>query len=206
MSPSQRDDLLDGLRGQTVIIPDLDSVFPGWPREINKHIASIAPLVNEILDGSVILFLGTPCVCALTRSVLRYARNESMAAKLKKENLALLTSNWWPHADLKTLLDLAHFVGCIFTVDGMIDQASGSGKDKIEAFDALYHDTDDFVQKGLSPSNPTEAIEPRNVLGDCFLTLATLLRKRYTNGNRNTSKVFKRIADDWDTRTTQDVL
>ena len=105
-----------------------------------------------------------------------------MKKKLKQEDLATLTSRWWPYADLETLLDLAQFVACIFSTDGMIDQASGPGKDKTQAFEALHRSTDNFVEQRLD--TPQGAKKPRSSdsLVNSFRVLSKLLRKRYTTG------------------------
>lgn len=94
----------------------------------------------------------------------------------------MLTSRWWPYADLQTLLDLAQFVGCIFTVDGVIDQVSGPGEDEIEAFQALHHGTDIFVEQGLDPSNRAKMLTSSSPIVDSFRILSELLCKRYTKG------------------------
>ncbi|KAF7505556.1 hypothetical protein GJ744_000636 [Endocarpon pusillum] len=103
-----------------------------------------------------------------------------MTKKLKQEDLATLTSRWWPAADLETLLDLAQFVACIFSTDGMIDQASGPGKDKTQAFQALHRSTDNFVEQRLDMSHDAKVPRPSDSLTNSFRVLSGLLRKRYT--------------------------
>jgi hypothetical protein len=121
-------------------------------------------------------------VCHLTQLLLSNACDEATAVKLQHEELAMLISRWWPYADLDTLLDLAHFVGCIFTVDGVIDQVSGPGKDKNEAFQALHHGTNIFVEQDLEPSNRAKMLASSNPIVDSFRVLSVLLCKRYTKG------------------------
>lgn len=105
-----------------------------------------------------------------------------MTKKLKQEDLATLTSRWWPAADLETLLDLAQFVACIFSTDGMIDQASGPGEDKTRAFQALHHSTDNFVEQRLDMSHGAKVPRSSDSLINSFRVLSGLLRKRYTIG------------------------
>lgn len=105
-----------------------------------------------------------------------------MKKKLKQEDLATLTSRWWPYADLETLLDLAQFVACIFSTDGMIDQASGPGKDKTQAFQALHRSTDSFVEQRLDMSQGAKKPRSPDSLINSFRVLSELLRKRYTIG------------------------
>lgn len=97
----------------------------------------------------------------------------------------MLTAKWWPYADLETLLDLARFVGCIFTVDGLVDEFSGPGKEKIDAFDALNRGTNDFIEKGLDPSDNAEMLMSSNPTIDGFHILSELLCKRYTIGQQS---------------------
>ncbi len=103
-----------------------------------------------------------------------------MTRKLKQEDLATLTSRWWPYADLETLLELAQFVACIFSTDGMIDQASGPGKDKTQAFQALHRSTDSFVEQRLEMSQAAKKPRSSDSLINSFRVLSELLRKRYT--------------------------
>jgi hypothetical protein len=106
-----------------------------------------------------------------------------MAAKLKQEDLAVLTSRWWPHADLETLLDLVHFVGCIFTVDWVIDQVSGPSKGKVDVFEALHQSTDNFVEQGLHPSSYGKVVDkPCDSAMKNFHILSKLLYMRHTVG------------------------
>ena len=94
----------------------------------------------------------------------------------------MLTSRWWPFAGLEKLLDLAHFVTCIFTVDGMIDQVSGTGKHNVEAFQALYRMTESFVEPRYDESSRLEILDASNPVIDSFRVLKKLLCKHYTNG------------------------
>lgn len=110
-----------------------------------------------------------------------------MKKKLKQEDLATLTSRWWPYADLETLLDLAQFVACIFSTDGMIDQASGPGKDKTQAFQALHRNTDNFVEQRLDVSQGAKISRSPDSLINSFRVLSELLRKRYTTGEQFSS-------------------
>ena len=96
----------------------------------------------------------------------------------------MLTSRWWPYADLDTLLDLAQFVGCIFTVDGVIDQVSGQGEEKNEAFQALHHGTNIFVEQDLEPCSRAKMLTSTNPIVDSFRVLSVLLCKRYTKGEQ----------------------
>ena len=110
-----------------------------------------------------------------------------MTKKLKQEDLTTLTSRWWPAADLETLLDLAQFVACIFSTDGMIDQASGPGKDKTQAFQALHRSTDNFVEQRFDMSHGAKVPRSSNSLINSFRVLSGLLRKRYTTGEHSCS-------------------
>jgi hypothetical protein len=46
-----RASLLESLKGQTVVLPDLFNVFPGWPRlEPNLNYRKLAAVSDEKLD------------------------------------------------------------------------------------------------------------------------------------------------------------
>lgn len=94
----------------------------------------------------------------------------------------MLISRWWPYADLDTLLELAQFVGCIFTVDGLIDHISGQGIEKDELFDALYRSTDIFAAHGHDSSSHANMPVSSNPALSSFRVLVELLGKRYTSG------------------------
>ena len=101
----------------------------------------------------------------------------------------MLVSRWWPHADLDTLLELAQFVGCIFTVDGLIDHVSSQGVEKNELFHALYRSTDTFAAQGHSSSSHAKMLVSSNPALNRFRVLAELLGKRYTSGEYHSEDI-----------------
>jgi hypothetical protein len=120
--------------------------------------------------------------CLLIQSFLSKTYSKSLANKLNQEDLVLLTSRWWPYADRETLVDLAHFVACIFSVDGLIDDVSGPSKDDMKAFHALYESTEAFAEQELESSKLEEIPASLKSTIDTFRVLSELLSKRYTFG------------------------
>lgn len=52
--------ILTSLRGQSIVLPDLNAILDGWPREINRHYDQLHSDVNNWLDryDSLLLMLG----------------------------------------------------------------------------------------------------------------------------------------------------
>jgi hypothetical protein len=50
MSSDQRHNILAGLRGQQIRIPDLHAIFSGWPQDTSEHMPDIVPTMNKILE------------------------------------------------------------------------------------------------------------------------------------------------------------
>ena len=47
---SSRQELLDGLKGQAVNVPDFDRCFQGWPYGVNENLAQL----REDVDGRLL--------------------------------------------------------------------------------------------------------------------------------------------------------
>lgn len=107
----------------------------------------------------------------------------------------MLISRWWPDAGLEILLELAQFVGCIFTVDGLIDQVSGPGREKNEVFLALYRATDTFAAQGHDPSSHAKMLVSSNPAINSFRGLVELLAKRYTSGEQQFAEMSSRMKE-----------
>jgi hypothetical protein len=102
--------------------------------------------------------------------------------KLKKANLALLLSSWYPYADAKTLQDLTYFVGWMFLIDDEIDKVSGPSIDDAEAFQALHHDTISFVERSLGLQASSQPVASPNATIDSFRAVGEALCARYAVG------------------------
>ena len=50
MDPEQPTSILTALQGQSILLPDLNSVFHSWPKEINPNLDQLRRDVDEWLD------------------------------------------------------------------------------------------------------------------------------------------------------------
>ncbi len=50
MSQEQAITILTALRGQSILLPDLNAILGGWPREINQNLDQLRRDVEEWLD------------------------------------------------------------------------------------------------------------------------------------------------------------
>ena len=46
--------LLTSIKGQTIKVPNLNSILAGWPAEINPNYERMLPVVNRKLERSVL--------------------------------------------------------------------------------------------------------------------------------------------------------
>ncbi|PLB46690.1 terpenoid synthase [Aspergillus steynii IBT 23096] len=99
-------EILSGLRGQQVLIPELRSFFP-TAGTANPNHAKLIPSTNDFIDS---LFPGNP----------------KKAEKVKSTDLALLACLWWPHAEFRTLQVLAFLIIWLLMWDDELDQVSES--------------------------------------------------------------------------------
>ncbi len=50
MVPEQSISILESLRGQSIILPELNAMLDGWPREVNQGLDQLRRDVDEWLD------------------------------------------------------------------------------------------------------------------------------------------------------------
>lgn len=54
MNPKEAEEnfksILSALRGQSVVLPDLNAIFDGWPREISRHYDQLHRDLDDWLD------------------------------------------------------------------------------------------------------------------------------------------------------------
>ncbi|KAI4120661.1 MAG: hypothetical protein LQ338_006850 [Usnochroma carphineum] len=159
MTSSQREQLLEGLRGQAVRIPDLRPIFSGWAGayggNISPHLKELVGVVDEKLQS---LFA-----------------NEAKLARLKAADFALFASSWWPQAGIEELRILTFLAIWLFTWDDEIDEPTGSCTDDFKAAQAYRLETMNFIEHclglGTSSVHPLATnpiIESFRVIGERF--------------------------------------
>ena len=105
-APLNQNAILNALRGQTLCIPSLTPLFRTWPApQPNPHYRSAVPLVDQAID--------------------RIAATQPLIAKRKRDDIALLTALWYPHADQHVLQTLAWFAVWVVCWDDCVDANEG---------------------------------------------------------------------------------
>ncbi|KAA6411299.1 MAG: hypothetical protein FRX48_04579 [Lasallia pustulata] len=78
-----RQQLLHSLRGQSLVIPDLRTLFDHWPQGVNPEVERLREDVESRLE---MLFPGS-----------------ERLRKMKAADFGLLSASWWPYADYEAL-------------------------------------------------------------------------------------------------------
>ncbi|KAL8912161.1 MAG: hypothetical protein Q9171_002795 [Xanthocarpia ochracea] len=178
MTSTGREQLLEGLRGQAVRIPDLRPIFSGWAGayggNISPHWKELVGVVDEKLQRCV------------KSSAIWYTSsdhggehslfaNEAKLARLKAADFALFASSWWPQAGIEELRILTFLAIWLFTWDDEIDEPTGFCTDDFKAAQAYRLETMNFIEHclglGTSSVHPVATnpiIESFRVIGERF--------------------------------------
>lgn len=168
MAEARREEILSALRGQTVRIPDLTALYAHWPHHVNPEQQSVTSVVEYVLET--------------------HSMTDAVTMKLKKANLPLLISSWFPFASAQTLKDITYFVCWMYMVDdAVIDNLSWPGLDNEAAFKAAYQELMDFVAKSLKLDGDMSKPQPHSTVPaiDCFRGIGEVLCKKYTLHQRS---------------------
>ncbi|KAK8877758.1 Presilphiperfolan-8-beta-ol synthase [Apiospora arundinis] len=92
----------NGLKGQTLHLPDLRPVYTGWASGRNSHYDSLLPIINNYID--------------------RYIDDEKFRRKLKAVDLANFTAVVYPDAEWDRLVTMGILSFFLFAFDDMIDK------------------------------------------------------------------------------------
>ncbi|TAQ88585.1 hypothetical protein B7494_g3094 [Chlorociboria aeruginascens] len=124
-----RKQLLDSIRGQRVLIPNLRPLFSSWGNQINPNYQKLIPVVNQKLESLV--------------------QNEKRLKKLKTADFALFASSWWPTAQFNELQIVTFLAIWLFLWDDELDEPTGVHSDNFQAAQAYRKETLEFIRRSL---------------------------------------------------------
>ncbi|KAJ0327847.1 hypothetical protein COL5a_005432 [Colletotrichum fioriniae] len=95
--------VVKALKGKTLHVPNLYSIFKGWPvKKTNPHYKRIIPIVEEAFD--------------------RLIKSPPLREKYREANYARFVSLYYPHPDWEQVQTLALYIIWLFCWDDAIDQ------------------------------------------------------------------------------------
>lgn len=130
-APLTQDEVIVRLRGQTLRILDLNQIFAKWPpATTNEHYGEIVPDIQ-----------------AAVRSVM--TGSQLSAEKRLKDDIALLTSLWYPNATLEQLRILGFYAVWLICWDDEVDANEGDLANDFEKAEAWREKTLHLVRRAL---------------------------------------------------------
>ncbi|KAH8891514.1 terpenoid synthase [Thozetella sp. PMI_491] len=166
MATSQSSTLASRVRGETLIVPNLSGLFRRWPSAVNPHY----PAAEAIIDAKI----------------REWIHEEHLRRRLRKVNLAMFCSSWYPKASLDRLLTLAYYTMWLFLWDDGIEEMAkeSSGDTGLNDVKELHHRASEYVafHLGLIESRD-EPAAPTRYFG-LFKHAATTLRIAMTPRKR----------------------
>ena len=119
MTQEEPNSILTALHGQSIVLPDLNAILDGWPREINQNLDRLRRDVDEWLDRYDIQYLPLKVFQSITwmTLILDFASAMGHSSKLealKAADFGYFGATWWPRARyerLRIVTFLAAWVG-----------------------------------------------------------------------------------------------
>ena len=164
MAPQTPQSLLSSIRSQSIVLPNLTSIFSSYPLEINP---SLERLRNDV---------DTWIASSLPQADGRKVRT------LKAADFAYFGATWWPRAPYSRLRILTFLAIWIFTWDDELDEEDGELWDAGEEADLFRADTKDYVLCCLGLADFNIGVEPRSPIIRNFEIIGTAIQKVYTRG------------------------
>ncbi|KAI5793259.1 isoprenoid synthase domain-containing protein [Geopyxis carbonaria] len=153
---TQQDQALDLIRGQTVLLPNFDTLLSGWKREHIKA-GDCNPQVLEELNTWIQSFA-----------------EGSDARRLRACNFLLLSSSLWPTpATPGANLALAKASAWVFAWDDIFDEKLSNPK----ALVSLQADTKSYITALLSSNTPCTTAAAVPPINAAFSSISTALRE-----------------------------
>ena len=107
MAQIETSTILAELRGQSIVLPDLNGMFDGWPQDVNINLDQLRRDVNGWLDRYQICsftMAGTSYVITvITFGCCSTMSHNPKLEAFKKADFAYLGATWWPHASYDRL-------------------------------------------------------------------------------------------------------
>ncbi|KAK0113387.1 hypothetical protein ONS96_014253 [Cadophora gregata f. sp. sojae] len=153
--------LAASLRGQTFVLPKLDSLMPGWPSYVGKHYEELQAVAEK------------------KYTKLGYTGDK--LKRLRRINCPLPASCWWPEASLEAGVTFMYWCMFIFTWDDELEEIHmrDVAGDSVEA-QTFRRDTLLFIEHylGLSRTGSEAPLPPTQGVGT-FTELGDLLKSQY---------------------------
>jgi hypothetical protein len=182
-----RTTLLESLKGQTVVLPDLFNAFAGWPRlEANVNYRKLAAVSDQKLEryGTILSDFNNPVRSLLTSAPSVFKDKRKLAA-LKASDFPLFAATWWPKAPYEETRVMLFMTIWLFTWDDEIDEPTGSYSEDLESANGYREQTIDFVLHCLGFGPTSGLVEPTNRIVGSFRDIGEPLANAYTLGTYN---------------------
>ncbi|KAI0856987.1 terpenoid synthase [Xylaria cubensis] len=83
---TERENLINRIRGSHLMIPDLQALVSHWPHDIHPQINQLENHVQKVLE-----------------SIFPERADESRLCKMKSSSIPLFAASWWPYASFEVL-------------------------------------------------------------------------------------------------------
>ena len=160
MKTHDSDTLLNSLRGQTIVLCDLNSIFDSWPKEINPNLDQLRHDVDVWLESS----MDGPSLKAL-----------------KSADFGFFGATWWPRANLERLRAVTFLAIWLFTWDDELDMDDGSLWDDFDRAQVFRTETLKHVRfcLGLSSGRYQRGAKPSSKIIRNFNVIGKAIRDVY---------------------------
>ncbi|KAI4182232.1 MAG: hypothetical protein L6R41_006112 [Letrouitia leprolyta] len=130
MPQNDSETILAELRGQSIVLPDLNAIFLGWPKDVNPGLDRLRVDVDEWLT--------------------RTLSHNSKIKTLRAADFAYFGATWWPQAYYDRLKACTLLAAWLFAWDDEIDEDDGSLWDDAELSEPYREETREYVRACLS--------------------------------------------------------
>nr|POF02215.1 hypothetical protein CFP56_65480 [Quercus suber] len=96
-------EVLARLRGQRVVVQDLEGFFHGWAQAVHPQVDKLRSDVNVKLERSVIATWTKSRTCLTCGSCRVFGPGERLK-QLQAADVALFAASWWPYAPYDRLM------------------------------------------------------------------------------------------------------
>ncbi|KAF6228249.1 hypothetical protein HO133_007979 [Letharia lupina] len=181
MTQEQPISILTALHGQSIILPDLNAILDGWPREVNQNLDRLRHDVDEWLGSAM--------------------SHSPKLETLKAADFGYFGATWWPRATYERLRIVTFLAAWLFVWDDVvvfpeIDMDNGSLWDNFELSNPYRNETREYVQYCLSLTSEPDIgpVKTVNATIQAFETIGTAIRKVYNFEQR---KRFMNYMEDF---------
>lgn len=108
---SPRQSLIQRLRGQEYILPDLKSVFPAWNPRVNPNYEAAKNHCDDWVLQFVFLSFFIPMVLLIVR--YRSITDQNLARQVISGNYSFMAATFYPDADSERILTAAEFIAWV---------------------------------------------------------------------------------------------